>query len=130
MSEQKNSYIDKSSALVLPITSMCSHWHAIDGYETYLVDANTIGVRPIWYDVKDRLPKFNAYVLVLANFKRTDEPKPIAIARLEPRGAWEFLSAEVLVLYVGAWKDIEHEMDSDDITHWMELPKPPEIKNE
>lgn len=42
--------------------SKCLCIHAIDGYETYFIDDNTIGVRPTWFDVKD-CPK-NAPVIL------------------------------------------------------------------
>lgn len=44
---------------------ICTHIHALDGYETYLIDENTIGVRPMWINVKDKLPE--EYKLVLVN---------------------------------------------------------------
>jgi hypothetical protein len=52
----------------------------------------------------------------------TDEPSAMSIARIECNG-WELLS----IGNNNAWMcgDLLCDIDVDDITHWMPLPKPP-----
>ncbi len=81
--------------------------------------------RDKWISVKDRKPQLYDFVFVLADNHGTGEPKPISIARLfdnDNGDKWDFLGN----LKVGAYMDIEYDMESEDITHWMRLPKPPE----
>ncbi len=81
-----------------------------------------------WISVKEKLPELYDYVLVVADYKGTGEPKPIHIARLEREIGWAFLgfTAEDSWSPVnGAWSDIEYDLTSEDITHWMPLPNPP-----
>ncbi len=79
-----------------------------------------------WIKVEDQLPELYDFVLVFADNKGSDEPKPIAIARLvNEYGLWDFLGTQPQDS-VGAYMDIEYGIDSDDITHWMPLPKPTE----
>lgn len=56
--------------------------------------------------------------------KGTNEPCPIAIAR-STTTEWEFINQQPLIPNVGAYMDMEYEMEGDDITHWTPLPKPP-----
>lgn len=76
-----------------------------------------------WISIEDRLPYLYDFVLVCANYKGTNEPKPIAIARIvDDCGCiWDLLG----FLEVGAYMDIEYGIDRYCITHWMPLPKPP-----
>lgn len=77
-----------------------------------------------WINAKDRLPDLYNFVLVFANNQGTDEPKPFSIARWNGT-EWEFINHDILMPNYGAWMDIEYDMDSDDITHWMPLPEAP-----
>lgn len=77
-----------------------------------------------WISLKDRLPEIYDFVLVYANNKGTGEPKPMSIARWN-NSKWEFINHSPPMPNYGAWMDIEYNMDYDDITHWMPLPKPP-----
>ena len=73
----------------------------MDGYETYKIDDNTMGVRPIWISVKDRLPNDRDCVLASDG---------------EQVGEYYFM------------KD-HFETDegySINATHWMPMPNPPE----
>jgi len=75
-----------------------------------------------WISVKDRLPDIYDFALVFADNKGTNEPRPIAIARIvSEHGIWDLLG----YLEVGAYLDIEYSMNRFDITHWMPLPEPP-----
>jgi len=79
-----------------------------------------------WISVKDRLPYLYDFVLVFADNKGTNEPRPVAIARLvHEYDVWELLGN----LCVGAYHDIEYSMDRWEITHWMPLPPPPKTQN-
>ncbi len=79
-----------------------------------------------WISVKDLEPELYTFVLVFANNQGTNEPKPIAIARIDARGKWNFSNHSPVFPNYGAWQEIEYNMDSDDVTHWMPLPEPPE----
>ena len=76
-----------------------------------------------WINLKDKKPEIYEFVLVCANNKGTNEPKPVSIARITSDTIieWDFLA----FLKKGAFWDIEYPIMSDDITHWMPLPKPP-----
>ncbi len=81
-----------------------------------------------WIRSSDRLPDLYDFVLVFADNKGTGEPRPISIARWDSE-KWEFINNPPSFPSYGAWMDIEYNMDSEDITHWMPLPKIPK-KNE
>lgn len=75
-----------------------------------------------WICVKDRLPNLYDFVIVFADNQGTNEPRPIAIARIvSEHGIWDMLDN----LEVGAYQDIEYGMDACDITHWIPLPNLP-----
>ena len=84
----------------------CYHIHALDGYETYVIDENTIGVRPIWFNVKNRLPTEHEWILLCnIDFQIT---------------TWgTFMDGKFVNPDLG-YKEIYL------VTHWMPLPKPPE----
>ncbi len=86
--------------------SNCLHIHALDGFETYAIDENTIGVRPIWFSVKDKLPEEGVKVLSFSKFEKDIKVDYIIYAP-EPLWACRLLSDEI------------------EVTHWMHLPKPP-----
>lgn len=76
-----------------------------------------------WISVKDKLPELYDFVLVFADNKGTNEPRPVAIARIvNENGIWDLLGS----LEVGAYMDIEYDIDRHDITHWMPLHSPME----
>jgi Protein of unknown function (DUF551) len=75
-----------------------------------------------WIPVTRSLPNQYDFVLVLADNQGTNEPKPIAIARINSYRTWEFLDKASLISASGAYMDIEYDIDYDDITHWMPLP--------
>ncbi len=98
----------------------------LDGYETFVIDSHTVGIRPKWISVKERLPDFYDYVLVLADNPGTNEPKPISIARVRIQDEkWEFCEGKDPEWVYGAYMDIEYSIEKNDITHWMPLPQPP-----
>jgi hypothetical protein len=76
-----------------------------------------------WISVLDKLPPVYDFVLVFANNLGSGEPKPISIARIDISGSWEFMGDVEKFGAVGAYMDIEYEMDEYQITHWMPLPK-------
>lgn len=77
-----------------------------------------------WISVKNRLPEMYTFVLVFANNPGTDEPKPVSLARYNGN-IWEFVNHSPCMPNYGSWKDIEYNLDSDDVTHWMPLPETP-----
>ena len=75
-----------------------------------------------WISVRDKLPDLYEFVLVFADNKGINEPRPIAIARIVTvHGIWDLLGT----IDVGAYHDIEYDMSRHDITHWMPFPEPP-----
>lgn len=83
--------------------SKCLCIHALDGYETYKIDDNTIGVRPIWIPFKEndsRLENHSSYIVTDGRF--------VTEAYYDVNE------------FVGCEEDIVGE-----ITHWMNWPKPP-----
>jgi len=79
-----------------------------------------------WISVKDKLPEVYDFVLVFSDNKGCGEPRPIAIARHDGT-QWEFLNEAPLMSSVGAYMDIEYQIYGDEITHWMPLPKRPQV---
>ena len=72
-----------------------------------------------WISVKDSLPSLYDYVLV---FEVPNScPSVISVARYTGK-EWEHLYGGI-----GCYMDIQWEIDSEKITHWMELPWPPVI---
>lgn len=105
---------------------------ALDGYETYKIDDNTIGIRPKWISCKDRLPKISynendqndTYtshpVLVYCN----ERPGIQCVAYLvqeQDENSWNFeeLSWE---LYIPGNGGEIIDRDFETFTHWMPLP--------
>lgn len=80
---------------------------ADEGYETYKIDDNTIGVRPVWIKMSDRLPAYNQEILAWGPLLRS--PYHMTFRK-------EFYNLWVEVI-IGSMENI---------THWMPLPKPPE----
>lgn len=79
-----------------------------------------------WISVHEKLPEPYDFVLVFATTEGTNEPNPISLARLIPRGTnWEFLYEYKDSSGAGVYQDIEWPVEMEDITHWMPLPKPP-----
>jgi hypothetical protein len=75
-----------------------------------------------WISVKDRLPYYD-WVLVCVAVN----PRPVSIARYTGE-KWDFLSSNDTWDYAACKGDCTIAMDIDEITHWMPLPKTPEIK--
>jgi hypothetical protein len=77
-----------------------------------------------WISIKERLPDLYSNVLVFADNKGTNEPKPYSIA-MWIGDKWDFINHSPPMPNYGAWQDIGYNMDSEDVTHWMHLPNPP-----
>lgn len=77
-----------------------------------------------WIKCTDRLPDIYDFVLVFADNQGTNEPKPFSIARHND-DKWEFINHTAPMPNYGAYMDMEYNMDSDDVTHWMPLPEFP-----
>lgn len=73
----------------------------VRGYETYIIDSNTVGVRPKWISIKDAVPDYKGDYLCYGK-------SGISIARY--------------------YDDIffhHDDQNDDEITHWMPLPEKP-----
>ena len=80
-----------------------------------------------WISINEKLPKPYDFVLVFADTKGSNEPKPISLARLLPgKMNWEFLSEYKDGSGSGCYQDLEWPVEVEDITHWMHLPKRPQ----
>jgi hypothetical protein len=83
-----------------------------DGYESYKIDGSTIGIRPKWISVKDRLPEFDIHVLA-----HDTQRSYICFRReeIEYNEHW------------GICEDCDCSCQgcTGAITHWMPLPDPP-----
>ena len=77
-----------------------------------------------WVSIKDKLPEDYQYVLVYGTAKATGEPCPISIARCF-KGEWEMLNHSEESNSV-ACGDLTWYMSEDEITHWVDLPLPPD----
>lgn len=100
----------------------CPVFHGSDGYETYVIDENTMGVRPIWFSVKDQpAPKdkpFLAEVLLGNHFLgKDDRTRDIRCC------VWNEFS-ERFTEHCDC-SGYDHEIESIEILNWMPLPKPP-----
>jgi Protein of unknown function (DUF551) len=78
-----------------------------------------------WIKCNDKFPDPYVFVLVFANNKGTGESKAFSIARWDGN-KWKFINHSPPMPNYGAWLDIEYNMDSEHVTHWMRLPKTPE----
>jgi hypothetical protein len=94
---------------VRPAQCLCIH--AIDGDETYKIDNNTIGVRPIWHDAIKNPPKEKGRYLIMATFvnpcKCIDKivrENILFVSNYIPGTGWL------------------NKCDEHTITHWMEIP--------
>ena len=76
-----------------------------------------------WINIKDRYPEKYKFVLVFSKMNGTDEPCPITIARFNG-DKWETLCNEE-ENNACASVDLFWSTNSEEITHWMPLPKPP-----
>jgi len=79
-----------------------------------------------WISVKDMLPDDYEFVLVYSEMQGTNEPCPITIARWNSK-KWETLCNEE-ENNACAKGDLFWSTNSEEITHWMPLPKPPAIE--
>ncbi len=85
-------------------SAVCKHIHALDGYETYAIDQFTIGVRPSWINVTNRLPEPDVMVLTYGN--HVDGVK---------------IGYIVSEVHPPLWSRVLYD-DQCKITHWMPLP--------
>ncbi len=84
-----------------------------------------------WISVRDRLPEPYDFVLVFATTKGTNEPRPISLARLLLGGVnWQFLYQYKDGSGAGVYQDLEWHIECEEITHWMPLPRAPEVNDE
>lgn len=94
--------------------SKCLSIHGLDGFETFKLDEKTIGVRPIWFDVNDRLPDLidsEYLVFVQGNHGR----KRIKLCK------WVGVKSIGRILF--RW--LSSSFSYKEVTHWMPIPKPP-----
>ena len=99
--------------------SKCLCIHALDGYETYKIDDSTIGVRPIWFNVKDRLPAndddYLTYVMDNGCSYRIEVQRFYKNPRIL-KGIYADSSTH--------WE--KTTWDDNIVTHWMPLPETPD----
>lgn len=83
----------------------------MDGFETYIIDENTIDVRPKWISVKDSLPNIEGDLcaIYLSEHFTYKILTATYIGNIEPY----FLTTWGRSIY--------------GVTHWMSLPRPPSI---
>lgn len=76
-----------------------------------------------WISIEKQLPEDYFYVLVYAQFRNSDEPEPISIAR-RCDGKWELvcMCPESNAVAKG---DLTWFIYPEEITHWMPLPNAP-----
>jgi len=80
----------------------------LGGMETFKIDENTIGVRPKWISVEDKVPSDTNDVLII------DDNNRMAVSCY-------FFSHDRWI-----WEEREDLIDLIKVTHWMPLPPPPE----
>lgn len=93
--------------------SKCLCIHALDGFETYKINEHIIGVRPIWFDVNQKLPNENEHVLVY------DTMEGICRA-YHSYGSWNHFPTGSFAADGCLFN----------VTHWMQLPKGPNDYND
>lgn len=86
---------------------------------------STADFKDAWISVKDKLPEMYEYVLVFAQMPGTNEPCPISIARYDSK-KWEFFNDDSN--NACACGDLTWNIESEEITHWMPLPRIPSEK--
>lgn len=89
----------------------CLCIHALDGFETYKIDENTIGVRAIWYDARTNPPKKKGRYLIMTTFINPCKSLDCIVREDVP-----FVSN---YLPEKGWLS---KCDEHVITHWMEIP--------
>jgi hypothetical protein len=72
-----------------------------EAYETYIIDTNTVGIRPKWHDVKVSFPNYPGDYLCYGK-------NGIGIERYYNH------------MFFG-----ENDQSDDEVTHWMILPERP-----
>lgn len=76
-----------------------------------------------WIKISDKSPDLFNFVLVLFNDK---SQALIGVALRNKEEEWEFYNKYPLVTDYIKWLKVEYKMKSENITHWMPLPQPPE----
>ena len=85
----------------------------IENYETVLLDKHTIGVRPKWISVKNRLPKEDENVILF------DGNQVFC-------GSFSYENNDIICWGNQACDGICYGWyEKDEITHWIPLPPPP-----
>jgi hypothetical protein len=85
---------------------------ALDGYETYKIDENTIGVRPKWIEARKKTPRKDIPILILTEF--CEMPDVVIWLEDGTYGQPGFFES-----------NNEYEIKEEDITYWMPAPEPP-----
>lgn len=80
------------------------------GYETYIIDGNTVGVRPKWTSVEDALPVKEGYYLCFSTYGG---------GMVDTWYWWKEGH------FASQMEDDNDPDPRDDITHWMPLPEFP-----
>ncbi len=88
----------------------------IDGYETYKIDENTIGVRPKWIEARNQPARKDIPILVLTEF--SEMPDVVIWIEDGTYGQPGFFES-----------NNEYETKEQDITYWMPAPEIPEQNN-
>lgn len=90
----------------------CMCFHTIDGFETFVANENTMGVRPIWFDAKKTPAPPMETVLLCVDGKVL----PGWNESVQPEEGPSYCSWE-------HWP--ESLIGGEGVTHWMPLPLPP-----
>ncbi len=99
----------------------CLNIIGIDDYETIAIDSNTIGIRPKWISVKERVPNDDQDVLVYHN-----EDDHITVGYFNSETVSFYIESDGSKFFTDdGWETEIPWAQKGRVTHWMPLPFPP-----
>lgn len=104
-----------SDECILPEKPLHINIIGVEGYETFAIDSNSIGVRPKWISVNDKLPE--NWDPVLAYAKNNQDSKDYR---------FPYLIGNYFEAYYhdGIWEECVDGCRIN-VSHWTLLPEPP-----
>lgn len=88
----------ENSNFVLPEMSL--NIKGLDGYETFAIDGNTIGVRPKWIKCSDRLPKHQQDIIFFVKDRERSFAGVFVASNKNPfhesLDGWNFIDEEII----------------------------------